>query len=65
MIAPVMSASIVKSLMTTTGCPARLRENMEPERPNIVDNSLVARDKIILPPLHIKLGIMKQCEITR
>ncbi|GBP06878.1 hypothetical protein EVAR_99750_1 [Eumeta japonica] len=37
-----------------------LRENMEPGKQNIVQNSLVARDKIILPPLHIKLGIMKQ-----
>lgn len=37
-----------------------LRENMEPGKHNIVHNSLVARDKIILPPLHIKLGIMKQ-----
>ncbi|CAH1110019.1 unnamed protein product [Psylliodes chrysocephalus] len=37
-----------------------LRENMKPEKQNIVQNSLVARDKIILPPLHIKLGIMNQ-----
>ncbi|GBP65212.1 hypothetical protein EVAR_49012_1 [Eumeta japonica] len=37
-----------------------LRENMEPGKQNIVQNSLVARDKIILPPIHIKLGIMKQ-----
>ena len=27
---------------------------------NVIDESLVARDKIILPPLHIKLGLMKQ-----
>lgn len=37
-----------------------LRKNMKPGKHNIVQNSLVARDKIILPPLHIKLGIMKQ-----
>ena len=37
-----------------------LRESMKPGKQNIVQNSLVARDKIILPPLHIKLGIMKQ-----
>lgn len=37
-----------------------LRENIEPGKQNIIHNALVARDKIILPPLHIKLGIMKQ-----
>lgn len=37
-----------------------LREHMTPGQQNIVQNSLVARDRIILPPLHIKLGIMKQ-----
>ena len=27
---------------------------------NIINNPLVAREKIIFPPLHIKLGLMKQ-----
>ena len=28
---------------------------------NIINERLVSRDSIILPPLHIKLGLMKQC----
>jgi len=27
---------------------------------NVIDEPLVARDRIILPPLHIKLGLMKK-----
>lgn len=27
---------------------------------NVINEALVSRDKIILPPLHIKLGLMKQ-----
>ena len=27
---------------------------------NVINEPLVAREKIILPPLHIKLGLMKQ-----
>jgi hypothetical protein len=27
---------------------------------NVINETLVARDRIILPPLHIKLGLMKQ-----
>jgi len=27
---------------------------------NVINGTLVARDRIILPPLHIKLGLMKQ-----
>jgi hypothetical protein len=27
---------------------------------NVINEPLVARDRIILPPLHIKLGLMKQ-----
>jgi hypothetical protein len=27
---------------------------------NVIYKPLVARDRIILPPLHIKLGLMKQ-----
>jgi hypothetical protein len=37
-----------------------LRKNMEPGKLNVINNPLVERDKIILPTLHIKLGIMKQ-----
>ena len=32
---------------------------MEPGKKNIQYRALVSRDKIILPPLHIKLGLMK------
>lgn len=37
------------------------REDLVPSRSNnIINNPLVERDKIIFPPLHIKLGLMKQ-----
>lgn len=36
------------------------REAMVPGNLNIVNEPLVPRDRIILPPLHIKLGLMKQ-----
>lgn len=29
-------------------------------RNNVLNESLVEREKILLPPLHIKLGLMKQ-----
>ena len=28
--------------------------------PNVVNNLIISRDKIVFPPLHIKLGLMKQ-----
>ena len=34
---------------------------MEVGEANIIKEPLVQREKIILPPLHIKLGLMKQC----
>ena len=37
-----------------------LRENMTVGGANIINVPLVDREKIILPPLHIKLGLMKQ-----
>ena len=37
-----------------------LRNNMTVGKQNIINTRLVSRDKIILPPLHIKLGLMKQ-----
>jgi hypothetical protein len=37
-----------------------LRNEMVPGNQNVINEPLVARDKIILPPLHIKLGLMKQ-----
>jgi len=37
-----------------------LRKDMVVGQHNIVNECLVDRDKIILPPLHIKLGLMKQ-----
>jgi hypothetical protein len=36
------------------------REDLIPESKNVVHASLVDNQKILLPPLHIKLGIMKQ-----
>lgn len=37
-----------------------LREALVPGRLNVINAPLVSRDRIILPPLHIKLGLMKQ-----
>ncbi|KAJ8957397.1 hypothetical protein NQ318_004877 [Aromia moschata] len=37
-----------------------LRENMDVGEKNVINDALVEREKIILPPLHIKLGLMKQ-----
>lgn len=36
------------------------RETLEVGMPNIVNEPIVSRDRIIFPPLHIKLGLMKQ-----
>ena len=36
------------------------KEDNKPGEKNIVNNPLVDRKNIILPPLHIKLGLMKQ-----
>lgn len=36
------------------------RETMEVGTQNIINPPLVSRDRILLPPLHIKLGLMKQ-----
>ena len=36
------------------------RNTIKPGEKNIVNNPLVDRKNIILPPLHIKLGLMKQ-----
>ena len=36
------------------------RNTMKPEQKNIVNDPLIDRKNIILPPLHIKLGQMKQ-----
>lgn len=37
-----------------------IRENMVVGKQNVIKPPLVSRDNIILPPLHIKLGLMKQ-----
>ena len=37
-----------------------VREELVPDEKNVQAHRLVERSKIILPPLHIKLGIMKQ-----
>ena len=37
-----------------------LRNELKPGDPNILHEPLVDRNKIVLPPLHIKLGLMKQ-----
>lgn len=36
------------------------RESMEPGSKNVISKPLVEPSKILLPPLHIKLGLMKQ-----
>lgn len=36
------------------------REDMQPGKLNIIRPALVERSKILLPPLHIKLGLVKQ-----
>ena len=38
----------------------RPREDLTPGKHNVIQNALVAREKILLPPLHIKLGLAKQ-----
>ena len=35
-------------------------ETLEAGMPNIVNNPIISRDKIVCPPLHIKPGLMKQ-----
>ena len=37
-----------------------MRDTLEAGMPNIIKDPIVSRDKIIFPPLHIKLGLMKQ-----
>lgn len=37
-----------------------LRDTLEEGKHNVIKKPLVPREKIILPPLHIKLGLMKQ-----
>lgn len=37
-----------------------IRDTLEAGMPNLVHDPIVSRDKIIFPPLHIKLGLMKQ-----
>ena len=36
------------------------RESLTPGKKNVVSQPLVASEKIYLPPLHIKLGLMKK-----
>ena len=37
-----------------------MRETLAAGMPNILHDPIISRDKIIFPPLHIKLGLMKQ-----
>ena len=37
-----------------------IRENMVVGSRNVINEPLVDRDRIVFPPLHIKLGVMKQ-----
>ncbi|KAI6651376.1 hypothetical protein LOD99_5343 [Oopsacas minuta] len=37
-----------------------LCETFQAGMPNVTHNPIVSRDKIVFPPLHIKLGLMKQ-----
>ena len=39
-------------------CPAR--EKLVPDARNIINKTLIAREKILIPPLYMKLGLMKQ-----
>ena len=36
------------------------RKNLTPGSHNVLNSSLIERSKILLPPLHIKLGLAKQ-----
>ena len=36
------------------------RDNLKAGMPNVIHEPIVSRDKIFFPPLHIKLGLMKQ-----
>ena len=36
-----------------------IRENMDPSEHNMMKEQLVDRSNILLPPLHIKLGLIK------
>ena len=36
------------------------RDTLKRGMPNVIHNPIVSRDKIIFPPLHIKLGLIKQ-----
>ena len=36
-----------------------IRDRMQPGNKNVLHQALVDRDKILMPPLHIKLGLMK------
>lgn len=37
----------------------QVRDRMEPGNKNVAHTPLVQRDKVLMPPLHIKLGLMK------
>lgn len=37
-----------------------LRETLKPGEKNVINTTLVPPEKVLLPPLHIKLGLMKQ-----
>ncbi|GBM96221.1 hypothetical protein AVEN_184312-1 [Araneus ventricosus] len=45
---------------TELGKKWRKRENMDFGEKNVINNPLVGREKIIFPPLHIKLVLTKQ-----
>ena len=45
---------------TKKDCP--LREELVPcKERNVMNDPLVDRDRILFPPLHIKLGLIKEC----
>jgi hypothetical protein len=35
------------------------RDSLIPEKKNVLNNPLVNPEKVFLPPLHVKLGLMK------
>ncbi|XP_076805466.1 uncharacterized protein LOC143449235 [Clavelina lepadiformis] len=62
--------STTGSFVLTSKCRARekhwtqkerpLRETFQVGMPNVTHNPIVSRDKIVFPPLHIKLGLITQ-----
>ena len=48
------------TILTVTFVTWQQREHQIPGKHNIIHKALVPRDNNLLPPLHIKLGLVKQ-----